>query len=116
VFIDSGLRRQGSVTSLGSVGSRRPKASSPRWARFTDVADLGVGAGVVVAGSDEAAAVGGIDGDFVGLTGQPEQDAAGFAKLVAVVAGDSGRCGGAFGVSVGLGEDVRAGWWMTSRQ
>jgi hypothetical protein len=80
------------------------------------VADLGVGTGVIVAGPDEATAVGVIDRDLVGFAGQPQQHAAGFAELVAVVAGDAGRCGGAFRFGVGLSEDFRTGWWMTGRQ
>ena len=71
-----------------------------------DLADLLVGAGVVVAGADEPAAVLVVERDLVAGTGQPGENAAGFAELVAVVRGHSRWCRGSLGVCVAFGDDV----------
>ena len=81
-----------------------------------DLADGVVGAGVVVAGADEPAAVVVIDRYLVGAAGKPGQDAACFAELVAEVGRYAGRGGGALGFCVSLGQDLlagrRAAWWQ----
>ena len=81
-----------------------------------DLADVFVGAGVVVAGADEPAALFVVDGDLVGAAGQPGQDVAGFAELVAEVGRYSGWGRGALWISACLGEDFRAGRGLTDWQ
>jgi hypothetical protein len=60
---------------------------------LAELADAFLGAGVVVAGADEPAAVVVIDGDLVDAAGEPGQDAAGFGELIAEVGGDVRRGG-----------------------
>jgi hypothetical protein len=76
-----------------------------------DPADLGVGASVVVAGTNEPASVHIVERDLVTGSGQPGQDAAGLADLVAVVGRHSGRSGGAFRIGDGLGRYLTVRWW-----
>ncbi len=60
---------------------------------IADLADLGVGAGVVVTGADEPAALLVVERDVVADAGQPRENAAGHADLVAVVGRDAVRGG-----------------------
>lgn len=73
------------------------------------VADLPVGAGVVVAGTDEATAVVIVNRDLVGFADEPSQEVAGFAGLVTEVRGHARRCGRADWVSADFDEYFLAG-------
>src|ERR1022692_4118390 len=86
-FIQPGLQRQGFMASSGSMGSGRSQDCNFVSCLVTDSADDSVGAGVVVAGAGEAAAVVVVEWDLVGVTRQPGQDVAAFGELVAVVGG-----------------------------
>jgi hypothetical protein len=83
---------------------------------IANLADVVVGAGVVVASADEPAAVLIIYGNLVGLPRKPGQDLAGFAELVAEVRRDSGLGGGAFGLRASFSQDLLARRRMASGQ
>jgi hypothetical protein len=81
-----------------------------------DLADVFVCAGIVVTGADQAATLFVVEWDLVDATGQPGQDVACFAKLVAEVGRNSGRGGGVLWISACPGEDFRAGRGMADRR
>ena len=77
--------------------------------KVTELAHVVIGAGVVAAGPDEAAAVVRVHGDLVAAPRQPGQDGAGLPELVAEIGRHAGRGRGPFRLRRGLGQDLLPG-------
>lgn len=79
-------------------------------------ADLLIGAGVIVACPDEPATLFTVDRYLVAVPGQPEEDTARLAELVAEISGNAGwRCR-AVRIGVRFGENFLSRRWTPGRE